>query len=93
MIEKVEGEVVDRGYEEIVEEVKRKLQEFCHRAHVTSKELVVLMPRKDFNTLENTVLDVLIGVEGYGLNRTICGAELNPCGVDKIYVTFREVEQ
>lgn len=93
VVEKVEGEVVDKTYGEIVEEVRRKVTNALRFDRLGKRdELVVLIPEKEYRTLENTVLDYLICVdksEGY---ITMFGVKVRPCQVDRIYVAYDEPE-
>lgn len=86
MIEKVEGEVVDKSYKEIVEEVKRKLTNALRYDRLGKRdELVILMPEKDYNTVLDAPCDVF-GIRVMEPN--LFGVKLKSCQVDKIYVAF-----
>lgn len=93
VVEKVEGEVVEKTYEAIVEEIKRKVTNALEFDRVGKRDrLVVLIPVKEYRTLENTVLDYLIYVDKSKGDLTIFGVKARPCLVDKIYVAYDEPE-
>ncbi len=93
VVEKVEGEVVEKSYGAIVEEIRRKVTNALRFDRLGKRdELVVLIPEKEYDTLENTVLDVLICADTSKGHTTIFGVKVRPCQVDKIYVAYDEPE-
>lgn len=92
---KVEVEVVDKSYGEIMEEVRRKLEKFRTRDYPVcssfqNEDLVVLMPRKDYETLMNHTFDIF--TKSLKQNK-IFGVKISQCNVDKIYVAYDEPEE
>lgn len=87
-MEKVEGEVVDKTYGEIVEEVKRKLTNALRYDRLGKRdELVILMPEKDYNTVLDAPCDVLV-FDIRVIEPKLFGVKLKSCQVDKIYVAY-----
>ena len=92
VVEKVEGEVVEKSYEVIVEEIRRKLYRAMKFDRLGKRdELVILIPKKYYNTLklsndlyffDNEVIDKC----------KIFGVKVRPCQVDGIYVAYDEPE-
>ena len=93
VIEKVDGEIVEKSYEAIVEEIKRKVTDALEFDRIGKRDrLVVLIPEKEYKTLENTVLDYLICVDKSEGDLTIFGIKAIPCQVDRIYVAYDGLE-
>lgn len=91
-IEKVEGEIVEKTYEQIIEEIHRKVTNVLQFDSLGKRdELVVLIPEKEYKTLENKVLEYL-SVYKIKDDITIFGVKVIPCQVDRIYVAYDEPE-
>lgn len=92
VVEKVDGEIVEKSYKAIVEEIKRKITNAIEFDRLGKRDrLVILIPEKDYQTLklsndlyvfDNEVIDKC----------KIFGIKARPCQVDRIYVAYDEPE-
>lgn len=94
VVEKVEGEVVNKTYGEIVEEIRRKLEKFRIGSYPVyssfrDNDLVVLIPRKDYEILMNHTVDIF--TNDLAMDK-IFGVKIEVADVNKIYVAYDEPE-
>lgn len=96
-VARVEGEVVDKTYGEIVEEVRRKLEKFGvndypWRSNFCRENLVILIPEKEYNKVMNPAFDYFNPVDMKKGFPNMFGVRIELAQVNKIYVAYDEPE-
>lgn len=90
-VEKVTGEVIDKSYGEILEEIRRKLEKFNTRDYplfskFQSKDLIVLVPKKYYDTL---ICAMKFDFFSKSLKQDkVFGVKIEVAEVSKIYVAY-----